>query len=466
MKIYNTLTKQKQELAEKKIGLYACGPTVYDDPHIGHARSAYVFDLIVRYMRFRGKKVIFVSNITDVDDKIIEKARNLCKDNDIKRTAQEIADKYLKSYTDAMDLLGIKKPDRQPKATKSITDMIKFIEDLINREYAYVSNGNVYFDVLKFKDYGKLSGQSVEEMKEGARVSLDKNKKNPLDFALWKTSKEDEPSWPSPWGLGRPGWHIECSVMSTKFLKNDFIIHGGGLDLVFPHHENEIAQTEAAGKKSAKYWIHHGLLTINGQKMSKSLGNFITVSDFAAKYKDLDLLKLLFLSSQYRHPVDYTDEKVEAQKQSKKRIKRFLKEIDDVLKNVKLSPKSQISDKYSLNFTAAMDDDFNTPLAMSVIFKCVEDGYKILRKDNLSESDYLELYGGQIFIKDSARQLGFDFSTIVEMKDDFVLSKIVERDKARDSKDFAKADKIRDELFEKGIILKDTSEGTKWEKRG
>ena len=310
MKIYNTLSRKKEKLKGKKIGMYVCGPTVYDDPHIGHARSACVFDVIVRYLKFKHFLVTFVRNVTDIDDKIIEKARRESGEGGVKDKVRKIAEIYLLRYHEDMALLGLLAPDREPKATEAIGDMIAFIEILIKRGYAYVSDGGAYFEVRKFKDYGKLSGQSFGQMRECARVSLDKNKRNPLDFALWKTAKKDEPSWPSPWGNGRPGWHIECSVMSTKILGKNFTIHGGGLDLVFPHHENEIAQTICAGKKSARYWMHNGLLTIGGQKMAKSLGNFITMRDFIAKYKDVDLLKLLFLSSHYRHPVDYTDDKI------------------------------------------------------------------------------------------------------------------------------------------------------------
>ena len=328
MRIYNSLTRKKEELKESKIGMYVCGPTVYDEPHIGHARSAYVFDVIVRYLRFKNLNVTFVRNVTDIDDKIIDRARREPGEVELKSKVKQVSEKYLKQYHEDMNSFGLIKPDKEPKATNTIKDMIAFIQVLIKKDFAYEVSGSVYFDVRKFKNYGKLSGQSMDQMEEGSRVTVDKNKKDPLDFALWKASKEDEPFWESPWGKGRPGWHIECSVMSTKFLGNNFLIHGGGLDLIFPHHENEIAQTICAGKKSAKYWIHNGLLTINGQKMAKSLGNFITIKDFITRYKNTDLLKMFFLSSHYRHPVDYAEEKIEEMKKAKQRGDEFLKKVD------------------------------------------------------------------------------------------------------------------------------------------
>jgi len=250
MEIYNTLSRKKEKLKGKKIGIYVCGPTVYDDPHIGHARSAHAFDVIVRYLKFKGFKITFVRNVTDIDDKIIARARREPGEAELKDKVKAVADRFLKRYHEDIALMGLVAPDREPKATEVIRDMVDFIAILIKKGFAYAAGGNVYFDVRKFKDYGKLSGQSLGEMREGARVSLDKNKKDPLDFALWKASKEGEPAWPSPWGAGRPGWHIECSVMSTKILGKNFTIHGGGLDLIFPHHENEIAQTVCAGKKA------------------------------------------------------------------------------------------------------------------------------------------------------------------------------------------------------------------------
>ncbi|MFH1398323.1 MAG: cysteine--tRNA ligase, partial [Candidatus Omnitrophota bacterium] len=309
--IYNSLTRKKEEFSSLKpqdVKMYVCGPTVYDQPHIGHARSAYIFDVIRGYLVYRGYKVKFVRNVTDVDDKIIDKARKEFPDEDLNFAFKKVADKYLNSYHQALESLGIgRDQDKifEPKASDYIPKMITFIQSLITQQAAYVSGGDVYFDITKAKNYGKLSNQELDKMESGVRVSPAENKRNPLDFALWKSSKENGPSWDSPWGKGRPGWHIECSVMSSDILGDEFDIHGGGVDLIFPHHENEIAQSEGLGKKFARYWIHHGLLTINSQKMAKSLGNFITVRDFLDKHKNANLLKLLFLSTHYSHPVDY-----------------------------------------------------------------------------------------------------------------------------------------------------------------
>ncbi len=463
IKIYNTLTRKKEQLKEKRIGMYVCGPTVYDEPHIGHARSAYIFDMIVKYLKFRKLKIVFVRNVTDIDDKIIDRAKQEYEEGELKDRVRNLANQYLKRYHDDMDLLRLDRPDIEPKATESISDMIKFIKRLIKKGYAYEISGNVYFDVRKFEFYGQLSGQSLNQMEEGSRVALDKNKKDPLDFALWKASKEDEPSWRSPWGEGRPGWHIECSVMSTKFLKKNFLIHGGGLDLIFPHHENEIAQTVCAGKKSAKYWIHNGLLTIDGQKMSKSLGNFISIKDFQTKYKDLDLLKLFFLSSHYRHPVDYTDEKIEQMKKNKERIVIFLQKVEEKVQrfNKELPPKYR---NYEGPFSAVMADDFNTPAALAILFKCVDDGNKILEKETLGDGDYRDLYDSQSFIKQVSGIFGLSFEYKPILNED-VLARIHERDEARKNKDFKKADEIRKELLKQGVILEDTKEGTIWRKK-
>ena len=472
MKIYNSLTRRKDEVREKRIGMYVCGPTVYDDPHIGHARSAYIFDIIVKYLRFRGFRVIFVRNITDIDDKIINRAKSEKGGGSLKEKSERIADKYLKVYEEDTARLGLAKPDHEPKATRAIPDIIEFIEILMKKGYAYTAGGSVYFDVRKFKDYGKLSGQSPDEMEEGARVSPDKNKKDPLDFALWKASGEGEPSWKSPWGEGRPGWHIECSVMSTKFLGNDFLIHGGGLDLTFPHHENEIAQTEAAGKKSAKYWVHNGLLTIDGQKMSKSLGNFITIRDFEAKYGDLDFLKLLFLSSHYRHPVDYTAEKIGEAAGMKERILIFTENAKDGSPGRPFgfaqgrqapgpSVKKEI-DNLKDRFIEAMDGDFNTPKALAVIFELVTLGNKSIGRGDIRSA--LEV---KKLLSEICGCLGLSLKRgAVDPEFEKKVKPLIEaRNAARGNKDFKKADEIREKLLKEGIVLEDTREGTVWRRR-
>ncbi|MFH1753766.1 MAG: cysteine--tRNA ligase, partial [Candidatus Omnitrophota bacterium] len=312
IKIYNSLTRKKEEfvpLKKGKVGIYGCGPTVYDEPHIGHARSAYTFDVIKNFFEYRGYKVKLVRNVTDVDDKIIDKARgDLAKNpnakSDLITAAKEIATKYLGRYYEDMDALGIRRADFEPKATEYIGKMVKMIERLIEKGFAYAQGGDVYFDVNKFNGYGSLSGQSADNMKLGARVHPGEKKRDPMDFALWKSAKPEEPAWESPWGMGRSGWHIECSTMSMDLLGENFDIHAGGLDLIFPHHENEIAQSECySGKRFANYWIHNGLLTIDSEKMAKSLGNFISIKDILDRYHP-EILKLFFLSGHYRSPVD------------------------------------------------------------------------------------------------------------------------------------------------------------------
>jgi len=443
--------------------MYVCGPTVYDEPHIGHARSAYIFDVIRRYFKYKGYKVRFVRNVTDVDDKIIQKAKEEFKGEDVKAAAKKVSRKYLESYHRYMHDLGILKPDREPKATAYIKKMIKFIMTLIARGVAYESGGDVYFDIKKAKDYGKLSNQKIDNMESGARIAPGEHKKDPLDFALWKKGKIGEPSWPSPWGEGRPGWHIECSVMSSDLLGAEFDIHAGGLDLIFPHHENEIAQSEGAGNKFARHWMHNGLLTIKGQKMAKSLGNFITMKDFQAKHKDLDLLKFLFINSHYRNPVDYTEEKIVQIKNAKERILIFLQRTAGALKGYK-PPSSKAYKNYIKPFTTAMDDDFNTPFAISIIFKCVDDGNKILAKEALNGEALEDLFVSQAFIKEALNVFGIQLD-YEKIEDKSVLEKIYEREEARKKKDFKKSDEIRKELEKKGIIVEDTKEGSAWRKK-
>lgn len=459
--IYNSLTRKKEEfipLSPQEIRMYVCGPTVYDEPHIGHARSAYIFDVIRRYLTYKGYKVKFVRNITDVDDKIINKAKEEFPGEDLNSSFKKVAQKYLNSYHEALKSLGIEASGIiEPKASEYIPKMLSFIQKLIDRGAAYVADGDVYFDITKAKNYGKLSNQSLAKMESGARVVVTENKHNPLDFALWKSAKENEPSWMSPWGKGRPGWHIECSVMSSDILGNEFDIHGGGIDLIFPHHENEIAQSEAAGEKFAKYWMHHGLLTINGQKMSKSLGNFVTVNSFLEKYKNADLLKLLFLATHYSHPVDYTDDKIQEAKQALERIVILLEKTDDK------KPCSKAKDTglaaLKNKFMEAMDDDFNSPQALASIFELANAMNK-----NINDS---------VFICE-AKALLLELSGILGLQWDKTSDKdiskeeqslINKRNEAKKQRNFAEADKIRKELEEKGIILEDTKDGTTWRRK-
>ena len=464
--IYNSLSRKKEELIPlkpKEIKMYVCGPTVYDEPHIGHARSAYIFDVIRRYLTFKGYQVKFVRNVTDVDDKIIDKARKEFPGEDLNSAFKNVAEKYLASYHDALTSLGIginQDKISEPKASEYIPKMIKFIQGLINRGVAYAAGADVYFDIAKAKVYGKLSNQSLEKMESGVRVAPNENKHNPLDFALWKAAKENEPSWKSPWGLGRPGWHIECSVMSSDILGDEFDIHGGGIDLIFPHHENEIAQSEGAGKKFARYWIHHGLLTINGQKMSKSLGNFITVKDFLDKYKNADLLKLLFLSTHYSHPVDYTDEKIQEAKQALERISILQDKLGKSLDKKPGGKTPKELEDVKEKFIKAMDDDFNTPQALAVIFDLVN-----IANKNIEDQDFI-CYSGLI-LRELANIFGLSLgkSVVSEELQLDVNALIEQRNEARKKKDFKRSDEIRRELEDKGIILEDTKDGTTWRRK-
>jgi len=464
--IYNSLTRKKEEfipLNPPQVNMYTCGLTVYDESHIGHARSLYIFDVIRRYLEYRSFKVKFVRNITDIDDKIINRA------NELKVDWGGLARKYIDRYYEDLAALGIKKADFEPRATENIPDMIKYIEGLIAKGYAYVTDSGVYFSVRKFKGYGKLSGQSIEQMLTGVRKEPDEAKEDPLDFALWKISKENEPYWESPWGRGRPGWHIECSVMSQKFLKTDTLdIHAGGRDLIFPHHENEIAQAEALSEKPlAQYWIHHGLLTINGQKMAKSLGNFVTIKDFINKYKDPDLLKLFFLSAHYSHPIDYTDEKIEEARGALERILILIEKIDKL--GVKLSNYQTVKEieKIKNKFIQAMDDDFNTPQGLAAIFALINlankniDNIEFIASAKKTLQEMLDIFG--ITLKRPDLNI-FVYENIIV--DDEVELKIQERNKARKNRDYTLSDKIRKELEEKGIIVEDTKDGeTIWRRK-
>ena len=459
MQIYNSLTRKKEKftpLKGKNVNIYTCGVTVYDDCHIGHARSLYIFDVMRRYLKYRGYKVNFVRNITDIDDKIINRA------NELKVDWEELVKKYIASYYEDLKALAIDKGDKEPRATENIPDMIKYIKQLIDKGYAYEAGGDVYFDVRKFSDYGKLSGQAKDKMREGVRIEPGENKKDPLDFALWKSSKEGEPSWKSPWGDGRPGWHIECSVMSQKFLKTDTLdIHAGGRDLIFPHHENEIAQGQAkTGKQFANYWIHHGLLTINGHKMAKSLANFITIKD-ALKMYPADALKIFYLQAHYSSSIDFSDEKMN---ECKSALERFHILFDSADRMKKRKPDKQFAKRIEdleKKFIEAMDDDFNTPQALAILFDMLKEANKDINQDS----------GDILCVSETISKLGAIFGLfLAEEKIDkelenYVESKIKERKEEKEKKDFKKADVIRKELKGKGIILEDTKEGTTWRRK-
>lgn len=469
MKIYNSLTRTKEEfipLEKGKVSMYVCGPTVYDEPHIGHARSAYIFDVIRRYLEYKGYDVTFVRNVTDVDDKIIEKAKKGIRDKgngeELSEAVSEVSRKYLAAYHADMDSLGIRRPDKEPKATEYIPNMVKFIKLLIEKDRAYaVPGGDVYFDINKAKSYGKLSNQNLDKMESTSRVAPGESKKNPLDFALWKKAKEFEPSWKSLWGDGRPGWHIECSAMSSDILGDEFDIHGGGIDLIFPHHENEIAQSEGAGKKFARYWLHNGLLTIDREKMAKSLGNFISIKGFLAEYKDADLLKFLFLNTHYRHPVDYTADKINDMRAEKKRLVIALGRM----KGSDCSDKSKTSETampdeiavFRSKFEEAMDDDFNMPLGLAAIFELASG------LNRRSQDEEFVDQAGKLIIKLTGI-FGIRLISSDEISPEMT-ALIEERNKARNVGDFSASDRIRKTLADNGIILEDTKSGTVWRRR-
>lgn len=480
--VYNTLSRRKEEfkpLKKGKVKMYVCGPTVYDVPHIGHIRSSYIFDWIKRYLEFSGFHVYFVRNVTDVDDKIIKKAQTeLSEENRsfsefLTEKTREVAARYLEIYHKRMQVMGISPPSAEPKATENIREMIKFIKKLIKKGYAYVSEGSVYYRVEKFIGYGKLSGQSKDEIISGARVEPEFGKKDPLDFALWKKAKSDEPFWKSPWGDGRPGWHIECAVMSTGILGDNFDIHGGGLDLIFPHHENEIAEAEAAtGKAFANYWIHNGLLTVRGEKMSKSLGNFVTVDEFLKKCEDTDILKIVFLNSLYRSPVDYNDKKLDEARKIKERIMIFLDkaaklEAKDGEKTAPNADLKKIASDLKEKFKKAMNDDFNTPLAMSVIFETIKKGNDIFEREHIPREEKafaVRVLKGQLLEFTDIFGLRLMKREIDEGELEEIEELVASREKAREKKDYSEADRIRKALKDKNIVVEDTEDGPVWRK--
>lgn len=463
IQIFNSLTKRKEEFQPQHppvVKMYTCGVTVYDQCHIGHARSLYVFDVIRKYLQFRGYKVEFVRNITDVDDKIINKA------NELKRSSQEVSEEQIRLYYEDMQALGVSKADLEPKATDNIPGMITHIQGLIANGHAYaVKSGDVYFNVRSFATYGKLSGQSIDKMMEAVRIEKDSDKKDPLDFALWKASKAGEPSWDSPWGAGRPGWHIECSCMSMKHLNTQTLdIHAGGRDLIFPHHENELAQSEALTNKTfAKYWIHHGLLTINAQKMSKSLGNFITIKDALKKYS-ADEIKMFFLFSHYSSAIDFTEEKMVEAKKALAKFDVLFWKASQLLDSQDVEAfQADFITKGKEEFTAAMDDDFNTPKALAAMFNLIGDTNKYIDEKSQDSHylgviyhavDVLENLSRQIlglFLKEQSNELTDELKMILQQRID-----------ARASKNFKRSDELRDLLKSKGVAVEDTKAGQTW----
>ncbi|HAU88003.1 MAG TPA: cysteine--tRNA ligase [Lachnospiraceae bacterium] len=464
MKIYNTLTKSKEEfvpLEEGKVKMYVCGPTVYNDIHIGNARPMIVFDTVRRYFEYKGYDVNYVSNFTDVDDKIIKKA------NEEGVTCKEITERYIKSVKEDMAAMNVKPATVHPKATEEIGGMIEMIQTLIDKGHAYEKNGTVYFKTRSFKGYGKLSKKNIDDLESGARIAVNEEKEDPLDFVLWKPKKEGEPAWPSPWSEGRPGWHIECSEMSKKYLGEQIDIHAGGEDLIFPHHENEIAQSEAAnGKEFAKYWIHNGFLNIDNKKMSKSEGNFFTVKEIGAKFP-LEVLRFFMLSVHYRNPINFSRELMEATQTSLERIKTAVFNLNDLLKTVEDKEMTAEETKELENvaalqakFEAAMDDDFNTADAISAIFELVKLANSTVSGQN--SKTFVQKVVDEI--TKLCDILGIVTEQEVELLDDEIEQLIEERQAARKAKNFARADEVRNLLLEKGIILEDTREGVRWKR--
>ena len=467
MKVFNTLTKKKEEfvpLEEGKVRMYVCGPTIYNYIHIGNARPMIVFDTVRRYFEYKGYDVNYVSNFTDVDDKIIKKAI------EEQVSAQEISQRYIAECKKDMAGMNVKPATKHPLATEEICGMVEMISELIEKGYAYEKNGTVYFSTRKFKDYGKLSHKNLDDLRSGGRsllVSGEDEKEDPLDFVLWKPKKEGEPFWKSPWSDGRPGWHIECSVMSRKYLGEQIDIHAGGEDLIFPHHENEIAQSEAAnGKEFARYWMHNAFLNIDNRKMSKSLGNFRTVREISEQY-DLQVLRFFMLSAHYRSPLNFSAELMEASKNGLERILNATDNLKHLIASVAAEEMSaeekeafSKTDAYVEEFEKAMDDDFNTADAIAAIFELV----KYANTTATAESSKEYLRG----LLDRIVKLGDVLGLILDKKEELLdadIEKLIEeRQAARKAKDFARADAIRDELLEKGIILKDTREGVQWKK--
>lgn len=463
MKLYNTMSRKKEEfvpLAPGEIKMYSCGPTVYNYFHIGNARPFIIFDILRRYFEYRGNKVTFVQNFTDVDDKIIKRA----KAEGV--SEKEISEKYIMEYFKDAEALNIRKATYHPKVTEHIPEIIDIIKRLESRGLIYMLDGDVYYDTAKFESYGKLGKQNLEDLEAGARVELAEGKRSVSDFVLWKSQKPGEPAWESPWGMGRPGWHIECSAMSMKYLGETIDIHSGGLDLIFPHHENEIAQSEGAtGKEFARYWLHNGFLNINNQKMSKSLNNFFTVRDIAEHF-DLEVLRMFMLSAHYRSPINFSDDLLEQTKNGLERLynaKNNLIYLMDMTEEKEVSQEEQaLIDRlgqYKSQFIEAMDDDLNTADALSAIYELVRDTNSNLQ----AESSKTAVKASYDMLMELSAVLGLLDKKEASI-DAEIEALIEERQKARKEKNWALSDKIRDDLKAQGIVLEDTPQGVKWKR--
>ncbi|EJT5925931.1 cysteine--tRNA ligase [Clostridium perfringens] len=464
MKVYNTLNKKKEEfipLTPGEVKMYVCGPTVYNFFHIGNGRTFIVFDTIRRYFEYRGFKVDFVQNFTDIDDKMIKKA------NEEGITVKKIGDTYIKEYYQDADALNIERATVNPRATEFIGEIIKFVKGLVDKGYAYEVDGDVYFSTKKFEGYGKLSGQNIEDLQSGARISVDERKKDPMDFAIWKAQKPGEPAWNSPWGMGRPGWHIECSCMAKKLLGETIDIHAGGSDLKFPHHENEIAQSEAlTGEPFARYWLHSAFVNVNNEKMSKSLNNFFTAREILERY-DADVIRFLMLSAHYRQQLNFSEDLLESAKASVERIYNAIGNLENLIDEVSREEMNEEEkayleslNKYKEKYIEKMDDDFNTADAITAIFDLIKDTNTNITIDSSKElaQKALEL------IRELGAPLGmFQKSTKGNLEEE-IEALIAKRQQARKDRDFALADKIRDELKDRGIVLEDTPQGVRWKR--
>jgi cysteinyl-tRNA synthetase len=465
MQVYNSLTGRKEEFVSVESGvvkLYVCGITPYDYSHVGHARAVVVFDVIQKYFKYRGYKVKYVRNFTDVDDKIIRRA------NEEGVSWKDISEKFINEFYNDISPLKTEMPSVEPKVTEHIEDIIEFVKRLIEKGYAYQVGGDVYFEVAKFSEYGKLSKRSTDEMLAGARVEVDPRKRSPLDFALWKSSKEGEPSWDSPWGKGRPGWHIECSAMSTKYLGETFDIHGGGIDLIFPHHENEIAQSESAiGKPFARYWIHNGIITINQEKMSKSLGNFFTLRDALKKF-DAEAFRLFILSSHYRSPIDFSESGLRESERALERIYTNLRILKrgGAEKHEKKERDVVLGDEIMKKFEELMDDDFNIPGVIATVFSAVR-ALNFYKDKIPSTLKSIEKISGVLGIfnsdpDDYLLRLRDKKTEVLNIDKKLVEEMIRKRGALRAEKNFKEADRIRETLKNMGVLLEDTPEGTIW----
>ncbi len=485
IKIYNTLTRKKELFTpseNKHVKLYVCGITSYDYCHIGHARSALAFDMIVRYLRYRGYKVTYVRNFTDIDDKIIKRA---VEQN---TTTEELANRFIGEFYIDMDALGIDRPTIEPKATEHIGEMITLISELIDSGKAYPAGGDVYFSVTSFQEYGKLSGRNLEDMQAGARISVNEQKNNPMDFVLWKGSKPGEPTWESPWGPGRPGWHIECSAMSRKYLGNTFDIHGGGQDLIFPHHENEVAQSEGANNAPfVTTWIHHGFVTIRDEKMSKSLGNFLTIRDIRKQYHP-EVIRFFIFSTHYRNPLDFSESAMQDAMAGLDRLYNCVAAIEGIKTDGDSSVASIISSKdrgklasMETRYQQAMDNDFNTAQAQAILFDTAKvmnkierllppepcpDDLHILRETLVKFKELATIMG--LLKEDAVDYLQQKKAALLEgldIDENTIIALIDERNQARNSRNWTRSDEIRDKLLENNIELKDSPAGTTWEVR-